>query len=992
MAGRGSSPGTPRIHGEQAWRAGSPDFPSLRSLPRCPVSEPTWCRRSEAGDSAGSGPSHGNPNSAPSHGLAFVSPEDSSGSSRDQERSNSSSKEDLEYALRMRDDWRQRHGLEPHKSAASTSMAGGARRLTMIPEAIRDAVDRVDPSIRHGSHQRGAQGIDRPLSAWERKMENQRLADEIKKSLFSSSQNFEEFDELEETCKQLEDSLSRIPSNSGMGFPPIGAQKEKVETVREEFGRNGPKPRWANGPSVDSMFNHSRRPDIRGWLWISKQSALEGIGFPARVSEVRRFGERARKVRRIGPPPPLITPFAQVVAEMARRNDHTHRERYRDQDTWMEEDDLLEEDLRYKIQRGFNNRAGGGRDPRPDERQEWRDNRYMPRGDFHSDVRRPARGGYSHPRNMDSNYRGFFPKGENRPGNYAAGSSRGPVYKEKERRPDNQEIPKEKVAKNPSIAPKLTASTKCFRCTELGHHQLECTNDPVCYKCKKAGHMAVECASIHHKKLKMYGFGITGQGFYSIEIPEAKEMGVSNKALIYVLKGEASACKIEKELKNLINSNWEFQVAQRETNVFTAVFPDKASLDTFSKLPGVDLPLYQLSIKISQALVDPEASAVLQSTWIKIYGIPGFAKEEDIVKEITSIVAEPIKVDEFSLIKDEPVRVRVNCRNPSLLTGYVEVFFNGVGYELRFVAEGSQDKGKGGGGSGPGKPDDKNDKRRRDEEDDEFDRDMFRGQDRQLKAFKSIQKDNDASQGDSQEDCMEENLVRDGSPTDLLHPQTNFNLPLCAVHPTLGQMVIPRDCSSLPDEKRNEKADFTSEEEMQVLEDSQISIVTSQEDVNVEAQVGFSSEKARVEENFNKTSVPKGKILVHNGEGTYFMDAEKWPNLELNDQGGSTQGELEDRLANESLMDNISLQSLEEVTEEEKEQEWEIPNSKKQARKGRRKRGFSVATRSSSRIPRDGIPILKKATLRAQEKDLALEEVEATTEGEGSRQAGRSCG
>jgi hypothetical protein len=56
-------------------------------------------------------------------------------------------------------------------------------------------------------------------------------------------------------------------------------------------------------------------------------------------------------------------------------------------------------------------------------------------------------------------------------------------------------------------------------------------------------------------------------------------------------------------------------------------------------------------------------------------------------------------VDEFSLIRYEPARVRVNCRDPAKLRGIVEIFFNGVGHEIRFEAEGShgrnQKKGDG---------------------------------------------------------------------------------------------------------------------------------------------------------------------------------------------------------------------------------------------------------------------------------------------------------
>jgi hypothetical protein len=66
--------------------------------------------------------------------------------------------------------------------------------------------------------------------------------------------------------------------------------------------------------------------------------------------------------------------------------------------------------------------------------------------------------------------------------------------------------------------------------------------------------MAAECADLHAKAsdLKMFGFAIPDQDFYSIKIPDE---GSTQKAscLVQVLLGEANEKKIEEELKNLIS-------------------------------------------------------------------------------------------------------------------------------------------------------------------------------------------------------------------------------------------------------------------------------------------------------------------------------------------------------------------------------------------------------------------------------------------------------
>lgn len=171
-----------------------------------------------------------------------------------------------------------------------------------------------------------------------------------------------------------------------------------------------------------------------------------------------------------------------------------------------------------------------------------------------------------------------------------------------------------------------------------------------------------------------------------------------------------------------MSEKWDFQVRKFTANEFRVAFPDQNSLDTFSKLSKIVLGTYGLKVRISKSMVDPAASAVLQPAWIKVHGVPGFARE-DIIREITALVAEPIKVDEFSLLRDEPVRVRVNCRDPSKIRTIVEIFFNGVGYEISFIAQGVQGRTQGRGDGPPGsqnRHDDRSGKKRgKDREEDD---------------------------------------------------------------------------------------------------------------------------------------------------------------------------------------------------------------------------------------------------------------------------------
>lgn len=127
-----------------------------------------------------------------------------------------------------------------------------------------------------------------------------------------------------------------------------------------------------------------------------------------------------------------------------------------------------------------------------------------------------------------------------------------------------------------------------FRCLQSRHHQARCTNPPVCYKCKKLGHMTSGCPD--EKKvqgLKLCGFGIPGQGCYSLQVPSF--MSSDQQAATWVLsikEGVASMQKIKAEMKHLIQAKWDWKVRKILESEYAVVFPSKDMLDTWSKAGG----------------------------------------------------------------------------------------------------------------------------------------------------------------------------------------------------------------------------------------------------------------------------------------------------------------------------------------------------------------------------------------------------------------------
>jgi hypothetical protein len=158
-----------------------------------------------------------------------------------------------------------------------------------------------------------------------------------------------------------------------------------------------------------------------------------------------------------------------------------------------------------------------------------------------------------------------------------------------------------------------------------------------------------------------------------------------------------------------------------------------------------------------------------------------------------------------------------------------------------------------------------------------------------------------------------------------------------------------------------------------------------------------------IEENEPQLIPSNAQFMVHGLDGEYLLDKCKWPKLNLSQEKtqqeseemeGLTQEEslvsqaagLKDivgeslatrgssevtnqsgilmSLCGEDLMDNVSVLGKDSDVEEYG-QGWQAPKS----RKTKKSKKVLMTTRTSSRIPRDGVPIATKAIQRAVERD-----------------------
>lgn len=220
-------------------------------------------------------------------------------------------------------------------------------------------------------------------------------------------------------------------------------------------------------------------------------------------------------------------------------------------------------------------------------------------------------------------------------------------------------------------------------------------------------------------------------------------------------------------------------------NEFLVIFPDKGTLETFSGIASLELPIHNLKVKIQKSNVDPTTSSVLQTCWVKISNIPPIARDEAVIRELATLVGQPIVVDELSLIRDEPARVKVICRDPSAIRCVIEIFFNKVGHEVKFISEGplGNKNLSIGGPSGSGKDDDQPGRRDHGDKKDTMNKKKSDKFDR----FGKIDKEHD-SHGDSQE-AMEEDNFSESSEYSSEKIQEQV-IPIAAFHHSIGVLQL----------------------------------------------------------------------------------------------------------------------------------------------------------------------------------------------------------
>ena len=83
------------------------------------------------------------------------------------------------------------------------------------------------------------------------------------------------------------------------------------------------------------------------------------------------------------------------------------------------------------------------------------------------------------------------------------------------------------------------------------------------------------------------------------------------------------------------------------------------------------MAIHNISATVTHSSLAPTASVVLQTGWVLLSNIPDPARNVEAITLIAELAGEVIVVDEVSLIKEGPVRVKLLARDISKLRGFI---------------------------------------------------------------------------------------------------------------------------------------------------------------------------------------------------------------------------------------------------------------------------------------------------------------------------------
>ncbi|TVU05367.1 hypothetical protein EJB05_48526, partial [Eragrostis curvula] len=213
---------------------------------------------------------------------------------------------------------------------------------------------------------------------------------------------------------------------------------------------------------------------------------------------------------------------------------------------------------------------------------------------------------------------------------------------------------------------------ECYRCGDKGHVAQNCTKPRRCDRCGSFNHVTEHCKS---KKLWEYvaplcATQVEGQSFFCIpDCPSDNTLKErSNTAIVTVVSGEVTARQLELEFKSILSGNvWRWTARPAGPNKFTVRFPNSQLIKDWGHFKPLGMRTTNAQIAIDPWNPSIGAKAEMQQAWFRVRGIPFDKRSALTLAYVGSLVGATTEIDEKSLSRLDYVRMKICCRDVTLV-------------------------------------------------------------------------------------------------------------------------------------------------------------------------------------------------------------------------------------------------------------------------------------------------------------------------------------
>jgi hypothetical protein len=115
--------------------------------------------------------------------------------------------------------------------------------------------------------------------------------------------------------------------------------------------------------------------------------------------------------------------------------------------------------------------------------------------------------------------------------------------------------------------------------------------------------MAPKCPYNKGKGLKLCGYGLPGQMFYSLHVPIEEEDSAKSPitAIMKIVHGKASVSKVTTELQYLLKSTWDWQVKRIASDEYMFVVPTATYLDFLTRFQEFKCKINDITVSVERS-------------------------------------------------------------------------------------------------------------------------------------------------------------------------------------------------------------------------------------------------------------------------------------------------------------------------------------------------------------------------------------------------------